>query len=195
MPVEPARKSQHGHPVQADVGTAANTAAKPDAASRPVSDRKAIRNSVSREDKRLFRRIESMSVASVLEVSVGDGTRALAMLQTLTHKGHSTPLHYLAIDEFEMGGSDLSLRNFHRQLREYPAKAHLVPMPIDAGLDRVVRTFGQVDLIVWANPQPPTAKQLRALTRLSKPGAIMFSTQNGRWSETHCSLLSGERAA
>ena len=190
-PAEPARTPQEGRVRQADAGTAA----KPALARRTTAEPKSSKNSVSREDKKLFRRIESMSIASVLEVTVGDGTRSVSMLKTLTHKGHSTPLHYLAIDEFEMGGNELSLRDFHKQLREYPAKAHLVPMAIDAGLDRVVRTFGQVDLIIWAEQQSPTAKQLQALARLSKPGTIMFSPKDGRWSETLCSLLTGNRAA
>jgi hypothetical protein len=190
-PAEPVGRSQEPSTPREGV----ETAARPVAACRPAAEVKSFKNAASREDKKLFRRIESMSIASVLEVTIGDGARSLSMLQTLTHKGHSTPLHYLAIDEFEMGGNELSLRAFHQQLREFPAKAHLVPMPIDAGLDRVVRTFGQVDLIIWANQQPPTDHQLKAIVRLSKPGAIMFSQQGGRWSEARCGLMAGQRAA
>lgn len=174
----------------ADVGTVSEPASE-----TPSPQPKPSKNSVSRDDKKLFRRLESMSIGSVLDVSVGNGTRSLAMLRALTHKGHSTPLQYIAIDEFEMGGNLLTLREFHKQLREYPAKAQLVPMPIDAGLDRVVRTYGQVDAIIWAGQQPPTAQQRNALLRLSKPGTVMFSTENGRWSETLCSVLTSSRAA
>lgn len=163
--------------------------------SRAPAQSKTSKSSVSREDKKLFRRIESLAVGSLLDISVGNGIRSLAMLQSLTHKGHSTPLQYIAIDEFEMGGNSLTLREFHKQLREYPAKAQLVPMSIDAGLDRVVRTYGQVDLIIWGNPQAPTGPQLQALLRLSKPGTVMFSADNGRWSETLCSVLTASRAA
>ncbi|PAY18496.1 hypothetical protein CKO51_15920 [Rhodopirellula sp. SM50] len=139
--------------------------------------------------------MESLSVQSVLEVGVGDGRRSLAMLHALTHKGHSTPIHYIAIDEFELGGNALSLRDFHKQLREYPAKAHLVPMAIDAGLDRVVRTYGQVDLILWSAEQPPTPAQHSALARLSKSHTVVFAQENGRWSETLPGLAAGKRAA
>jgi len=159
---------------------------------------KAIRNAVSREDKKLFRRIESMSIRSVLEVSVGDGCRALAMLQTLVPSSDAKSIHYIAIDEFEMGGNSLTLRAFHKRLREFPAKAQLVPMKIDAGLDRVVRTYGQVDLIIWASDQSPTTEQQKVLARLSKPNTIVFSRQDDRWSETLCSVLtngSSRRAA
>jgi len=156
-------------------------------AAKPVSP-KAISGTATRDDKKLFRRIESLTIQSVLEVCVGNGLRSLAMLQTLTHKGHSTPIHYIAIDEFEMAGNELSLRDFHKQLREYPAKAHLVPMAIDAGLDRVVRTYGQVDLVIWSANQPPTSAQQTALARLSKPTTIVFAQQDGRWSESLASV-------
>nr|WP_143547937.1 hypothetical protein [Rhodopirellula sp. SM50] len=161
---------------------------------RPATS-KSIAGAATRDDKKLFRRMESLSVQSVLEVGVGDGRRSLAMLHALTHKGHSTPIHYIAIDEFELGGNALSLRDFHKQLREYPAKAHLVPMAIDAGLDRVVRTYGQVDLILWSAEQPPTPAQHSALARLSKSHTVVFAQENGRWSETLPGLAAGKRAA
>ncbi|WP_372899167.1 hypothetical protein [Stieleria sp.] len=161
---------------------------------RPATS-KSISGAATRDDKKLFRRMESLSVQSVLEVGVGDGRRSLAMLHALTHKGHSTPIHYIAIDEFELGGNALSLRDFHKQLREYPAKAHLVPMAIDAGLDRVVRTYGQVDLILWSAEQPPTPAQHSALARLSKSHTIVFAQENGRWTETLPGLAAGKRAA
>ncbi|MCO8123737.1 hypothetical protein NHH03_18470 [Stieleria sp. TO1_6] len=155
------------------------------------SQSKPVKQTLSREDKKLCRRIESMSFQSILEISVGDGARALSLLQTNPVKQSDPPVHYIAIDEFEMGGNSLSLRGFHKQLREHHAKAHLVPMPIDAGLDRVVRTFGQVDLIIWSADQAPTAAQQHRIARLSKPGTILFSLDQGRWSET----LSGASAA
>jgi hypothetical protein len=112
----------------------------------------------------------------------------LGLLQSLTRSSNAAPLHYVAIDEFEMGGNPLTLREFHQRLREHSVKAQLVPMPIDAGLDRVVRTFGQVDLIIWGSPQPPTPVQHARLQRLSKPGTILFSLDDGRWSETHAGV-------
>lgn len=173
-------------PIQPRAGVAAETR---------KSSAKSVRTSVSRDDKKLFRKIDSMSVQSVLEITVGDGQRSLAMLQRLTHKGHSTPIHYIAIDEFELGGGLLTLREFHKQLREFPAKAHLVPMPIDAGLDRVVRTYGQVDLIIWSSDEAPTAAQQNALARLSKPDTTVFNQEDGRWVETRATQFVARRAA
>lgn len=180
-------------PVSRAVEAPQAPAAVPTAARQSVA--KSGRNAVTREEKKLFRRIESLSVQSVLEIGVGDGGRSLAMLERLTHKGHSTPLHYIAIDEFESAGGTLTLRDFHKQLREYPAKAHLVPMPIDAGLDRAVRTYGQVDLIIWSADEPPTAAQQLVLSRMSKPSTVLMSQDNGKWSETLTSVLTRSQAA
>ena len=143
---------------------------------------------VSREDKKLCRRIEALAgqtaVQSVVEVGVGDGKRALSIVSTLTHRGHSVPISYIAIDEFELGGGGLTLRDFHRQLREYPAKAQLVPMPCDAGLDRVARTFGQVDVIVWGSEQLPTSQQQNSIKRLCKPNTVVLYQEDGNWCES-----------
>jgi hypothetical protein len=163
---------------------------------KPVRQAATVRGAATRDDKKLFKRIESMSIQSILQVTVGDGQRTLAMLKKLTHKGHSTTFHYIAIDEFEMAGGPLTLREFHKQLREYPAKAHLVPMPIDSGLDRVVRTYGQVDLIIWSADLSPTAKQLDAIARLSKPTTLLYlQDENGRWIEKTSVPLTSRRAA
>ena len=149
---------------------------------------------VAREDKKLCRRLEALatqsSAKSVLEIGVGDGRRALSVVSTLTHRGHSVPVNYIAIDEFELGGGSLTLRDFHKRLREYPAKAQLVPMPCDAGLDRVARTFGQVDVIIWGCDQPATAEQQTSLLRVCKPDTVVFYQDDGKWCESKSDSLS-----
>lgn len=141
-------------------------------------------HTVSREHKKLCGHIESLSAKSVLEIGIDDGRRGLSIVATLTRKGHSTPVHYIAVDQFEMGTNSVSLREFHKQLREFPAKVHLVPMEVNAALDRVVRTYGQVDVILWDQPAPPTAIQSALLGRLSKPTTRLLTVAGGQWTET-----------
>ncbi|MCD0459310.1 hypothetical protein [Roseiconus lacunae] len=170
----------------------ASSARKATGAAKPVLDR---------QDKKLCRRLESMDVQTVLEVGVGDGARGLGVVESLTRHGHSTPVCYIAVDLFEMdeqtadGKAPLQLRDFHRQLREYPAKVHLVPMPADQGLDRVLRTYGQVDVIIWAKPAAPSATQASLLSRLSKPTTVMMKRENGSWSESSSATAVNSRKA
>ncbi len=132
-----------------------------------------------------------------MEIGIADGRRGLSIVSALTRPGHSTPVRYIAIDPFEMGPRQVSLREFHKQLREFPAKVHLVPMDVNAGLDRVVRTYGQVDVILWDEAEPPTPMQLTLLERLSKPATLMLIHDNGQWLETPVATRSngGQQAA
>jgi len=148
--------------------------------------RPAVAKSVSREDKRLCRRVESLRPQSILEIGVGDGTRAIALLSGLAQADGG--VHYAAIDPFEMAGGHLTLKAFHRMIREQRATAQLVPLPVAAGMQRVLRTVGQVDVIVWSGDQPPSAAEQHLLRRLSKPATIVFSADGGSagrgsWSE------------
>lgn len=189
--------------------TRAENEDKPAAVSQAIPHTKAAKKpatklaSLTREDKKLLGRIASLGAASVLEVSVGDGVRALHLVQSLAQAaGQQTDAQstylatYLAIDEFELGGNPLTLRSFHQRLREHAVKAQLVPMPIDAGLDRVVRTFGQVDAVIWAADAPPTQAQQNYLTRICKPETVVFSLDQGRWTENrHATATNVRRAA
>ncbi|KAA5545544.1 hypothetical protein FYK55_07855 [Roseiconus nitratireducens] len=136
---------------------------------------------LTREAKKICRLIPSSTVGSVLEVSVGDGSRAAAILQSLRKAQPETTVRYIAVDLFELGGNPLSLREFHRQLREQHAQAQLVPMPTPAGLQRVAHTFGSVDLILWGAQRAPGNEELRVLARLCKPETTCLSIGPDGW--------------
>ena len=61
----------------------------------------------------LCKQLKRIQAASVLEIGVGDGTRAAAVLQTLQS---NSEIQYIAIDQFEMAGSELTLKHFHQQI-------------------------------------------------------------------------------
>lgn len=163
--------------------------------------RRRKKSALSREDKRLCQRLESLSVRSLLEIGVGDGQRSISLLQTLvdsslqnTNSAEQTAtsdssLLYLAVDQFEMGGNPLTLREFHKQLREVNVKAQLLPMAVEAGLDRVLRTVGQVDLVLWSAEEKPTAQEESLLTRLSRSETLVFTSSDGSWTESRSGLM------
>lgn len=152
---------------------------------------------MSREDKRLCSRLASQNFSTILEISVSDSVRSVAILETITQGEADTDLRYLAIDEFELGGSTVTLRGFHQQLREVRVKAQLLPMTVEAGLDRILRTIGQVDVILWTSENAPTDSAARLLGRISRPDTLMFSMVGKDWEESRSGLMldKGQRAA
>ncbi|OYP33786.1 hypothetical protein [Rhodopirellula sp. MGV] len=140
------------------------------------------RPKLNRADKQLCKQLADSSANTVLEIGIGDGNRGRGIVDALTGREQSTPVCYIAVDSFELGGNPLTLREFHRQLREYPAKVHLVPMPVEQGLDRVLRTYGQVDVILWSVDSVPSDSEKSLLSRLSKPDTKLMKCDDGCWS-------------
>ncbi len=129
----------------------------------------------------LCKQLKTISAASVLEVSVGDGSRAIAVLETLSK--HQEQVRYLAIDQFEMAGGEVTLKQFHQTLRAKNIRPQLFPEPIDRGLLRVARTVGCVDLVLIAAPledwQGPQISQL--LTRVSHAQTTLLYLEGETW--------------
>ncbi|TWU04548.1 hypothetical protein [Stieleria varia] len=128
----------------------------------------------------LTKQFKGLSVNTVLEVGVGDGTRAIAILQSLLKANPDAKIHYIAVDQFEMNGG-IELRAFHKQLRGISSLVNLLPMPTRAGLDRVARTYGQVDLLIWNDPEVNVLSA--PLDRICKASGSVFLQTDGKWSK------------
>ena len=144
----------------------------------------------------LCRQLKGLEVGSVLEISVGDGTRALAVLETL-QKQSSQPVRYAAIDEFELGGSELKLRDFYRLLREHDIRPQLFPETVDNGLRRVANNLGAMDLVLiasggdqWKNPVT-----LHLLSRITHPQTLILHHEGDAWARFQPESISIGRAA
>ncbi|QDT58166.1 hypothetical protein SV7mr_06550 [Stieleria bergensis] len=155
---------------------------QPVALKAPAKRSTSKRKSLSRDDQRWLDRLVKAEPHSILEIGIHD--RSLDILDQLTRPGHSTPIRYIAVDEFEMGDSQVTLREYHQQLREFPAKAHLVPMPVQQGLQRVLTTYGQMDLVFWNHQEAPNQTQLQLLSRLAKPKTLLLTRTNDRWEDS-----------
>ncbi len=96
----------------------------------------------------LCKKLKGIAATSVLEINVGDGTRAAAVIEVL--RKHSDEVRYAAIDQFEMSDGPVSLKEFHQSLRASEIKAQIFPNPLAPGLIRLASTIGSVDLVLIA---------------------------------------------
>jgi hypothetical protein len=134
----------------------------------------------------LCKRVKSIPARSVLEISVDDGSRAIAVMKTLAQTRQN--VRYLAIDQFEMAGSG-NLKRFYQKLRAEQIRPQLFPETIDRGLIRVAHTVGTVDLVLIAAPvgrwQVPTTRTL--LCRISHARTVILFLDDDHWRQLEAS--------
>ena len=192
-PAPPAGSSQSEQP-----GPAAAPVAKP-------AERKAKPGGLSlfgggASHPALLKHLRSVTAQSVLEIAVGDGSRALEVLDLLaknaasSNEGEPTSIRFVAMDQFEMGGGSHTLKEFHQLMRNSGVRPQVFPEPIDRGLMRVAHTIGSIDLIIISSDagswQTPETKSL--LSRIShEDSLILFETENG-WNVLALSDLGAE---
>ncbi len=142
----------------------------------------------------LCKLLKPLSVHSVLEVGVGDGSRAIAVMETLSRQ--SDAIRYYAVDEFEMAGG-VNLKQFHQTLRNHNLHPQLFPGPVDRGLTKIAHTIGSVDLILVANASAidnnPAVTGM--LARISHEGTGVLVSRNDTWSPMEVSIENDSRRA
>jgi hypothetical protein len=147
----------------------------------------------------LLKQLRGVDAESVLEISVGDGSRAVEVLAFLNENRSKnsdeeidpSTIRYAAIDQFEMGGGDYTLVQFHQTLRSAGIRPQVFPEAIDRGLTRVAHTIGSTDLIVigadssiW---ETPTIKTL--LSRVTHDQSLILFQKDDSWQKLALSEL------
>jgi predicted O-methyltransferase YrrM len=101
-------------------------------------------------DRCLYRAIRKGRVASIVEIGIGQGLRALRMIEMAVCSGRQ--VRYTGIDEFESRGSDavegLTLKHAYQCLRQTQAAIQLVPGDPLAALTRTANSLTATDLLV-----------------------------------------------
>jgi hypothetical protein len=121
----------------------------------------------------LCKLVRPIVARTVVEIGVEDGSRAIAVMETLLQNRPAAPVvnvssgdvaradvsndaapavRYIVIDQFEMAGGTTTLKQFHKSLREADVRATVYPETIERGLTRVAHTIGAVDLILISVP-------------------------------------------
>jgi hypothetical protein len=130
---------------------------------------------------------------SVLEIGVGDGSRAVAVMEALTKGGSS--VRYCGIDQFELAGT-VSLKDFHRTLRAAGIHPQLFPETVSRGLVRFLHTVGQADLVLLSDGptilDDPLSGSL--LSRVAAPSTTILCLQHDSWAPL-ARLSDGQRRA
>ena len=129
----------------------------------------------------LCKQVGAIRAKTVLEVAVGDGSRAIAVMGTLAKSGD--PIRYFGIDQFELAGGAVSLKDFHRTLRAAGIRAQIFPEPVDRGLARFLHTIGMVDLVLLSEPAEilDDVRVRQLLTRISRPETTILYLQDETW--------------
>lgn len=103
-------------------------------------------------DRLVYRAMLRHRPRRILELGIGDGLRAVRMIELACRLSAGQPPHYIGVDVFEArgvgDGPGMSLRLAHQTLGRYGARIQLVPGDPYEALDRSANHVGQVDLLV-----------------------------------------------
>ena len=142
----------------------------------------------------LQKHLKTITAASVLELGVGDGSQAIAVMEALSSNSNS--IRYFGVDEFEMAGG-VNLKQFHQTLRNHGIHPQLLPGSVDRGLMKIAHTFGSVDLILVANTveidSNPAITGL--LARISHEETVVLVARNDTWNPLQVSSVKRARRA
>ena len=98
---------------------------------------------------------------SIVELGIGDGQRALRMLELACLHGPVSEIRYTGIDLFEAShqseGTGLSLKEAHRLLKATGAKIQLLPGDPFMALSRAANSLAATDLVLISASQDQDA--------------------------------------
>ena len=153
---------------------------------KPTQPKSSLLDVFSRgSEAAICRLVKRSGAKSVLEIGVGDGKRAISVATSLLESNPDETVRYAAIDVFEMGGGQITLREFNQQLREHNVQPTLIPMPVLPGLARVSSTLGFIDLVLIAEPTESIASETlkAALRRLTSQDSAVYQLVDEKWTK------------
>ncbi len=105
-------------------------------------------------DRLVYKQIRSQKACRVVELGIGNGERAVRMIQALSDFHDVKEIHYTGVDLFEarmaVDGPGISLREAHRLLKATGARIQLAPGTAGEALSRVANGLTRIDALVVA---------------------------------------------
>ena len=142
----------------------------------------------------LFRLIKGNSVRSIVELGVGNGERALRLVDFARQFVPNGELRYTGIDLFEGRSepeSGISLKEAHGMLKQVDAKIKLVPGDPFSALARSANGLAGTDLFLISNDldQESLARAWAFIPRTLHDGTMGLPPGPRRWSSGHAGGL------
>lgn len=111
-------------------------------------------------DRPVYRTLKDRPVRSILEMGIGDGQRALRILELASQHCPASEIRYTGVDLFEAnpsGEAHLSLKEAHRLLKATGAKIQLLPGDPFMALSRAANSLTGIDLVLISAGQDEDA--------------------------------------
>ena len=126
-----------------------------------------------------YRVIQRHNVRKIVELGIGDASRALHMIEIARQISPGAEIHYVGMDPFEdqsrLGGSGISLKVAYQRLRATGAKVQLVPGIPSEGLIRMANSLGNVDLLILPTEfEESNAKAWHFVPRMLNKHSLVF---------------------
>jgi hypothetical protein len=103
-------------------------------------------------ERPVYQEIRRCQARKIVELGVGNGERALGMIEVAKLVSPSDEIHYIGIDPFEgrseSEGPGLTLKAAHQLLRRDGVRVQLVPGNLADALVRVANSLGKIDLLI-----------------------------------------------
>jgi hypothetical protein len=102
-------------------------------------------------DRVLYRLIGAQKVRKILEIGLGDASRALRLISVAHRQASQEPVRYTAIDLFEArpaGTPGLTLKDAHKELKATGAQVQLIPGDATSAVARSANSLQNLDLVL-----------------------------------------------
>ena len=132
----------------------------------------------------IYQAIASRKAASILELGMGTGRRALGMIEAAAEHLPVAEVRYTGVDLFEARhateGHVVTLKQAHRLLQATGARVQLAPGDPQTALARVANRLGRTDLVVISHDVEPSslAAAWFYLPRMMHDKSLVFIEEN-----------------
>lgn len=179
--------------------TAASSNAAQATGAQVSTPRRGVLSMLSRgEHDGLLKIIQERKPSRILEIGVGDGSRTPALLSMLSQSGcQPGDVKVIVIDEFELAGGDVTMRDYHRQLAGLSIRPVIFPEPVGRGIFSVAHRFGAVDMVLVDAKVSATYPDELAnlLVKVTHERSVVLSNESGKWTPRQRSENRERRAA